>query len=142
MMNLCHQFSVYQEQIRTLLAIIFTMVAFSKVAKKNRTESAYTSVVGVCLLVLANIILAGPIGHVIDAVHNSNDFLNCVSGAVIAAVIITALLMLVGKLLKVKAMPPKTLFICFLIGVGLANIIAVATGNHCAASSKAAKSSK
>lgn len=131
MMDFCHQLNVYGQQIATLLAMIFTMVAFSKVGKKHREETAYTALVGLSLLCIVNIVLAGPIGSVINLVHDS-EVLHALWGAVIAAVIVTVLLMVAGKSLKVKVMPPKTVAICFFVGVALANFVGMAIDRQCA----------
>lgn len=143
MMDLCHQMNVYGQQIGILLAVIFTMLAFSKVGKKHREETAYTAVVGMSLLCLANIFLSGPLDHVMDIVKASNNsFVHLLWSSLVSAVIITVLLMIVGKPLKVKSVVPKSLAICFFVGIALANLVGMAVNNNCSAPAKAAKNNR
>lgn len=143
MMNLCHQLNVYGMQIATLLSIVFTMIAFSQIGKKGRSDSAYITFVGMSLMCLVNICCGVMLGHLSDslsAITGHNVFVDAIQGGVVAAVIITALLMIVGKPLKVKAMLPKTLFLCFFVGIALSNLVGVVVDQQCAASVKTEKS--
>lgn len=143
MIDFCHQMNVYGQQIGTLLAVIFTMLAFSKVGKKHREETAYTAVVGISLLCLVNIFLSGPLGHVMNLVKtSSNSFVHVLWSFVVATVIITVLLMIAGKPLKVKSVVPKSLAICFFVGIALANLVGMAINNQCSAPAKATKNNR
>ncbi len=138
MIDICHQLNVYGEQVGTLLAAIFTMVAFSRIAKKHREETAYIALAGMSLLCLVNIILAEPLHNVISLVQGS-EALHILWSSAVAAVIITVLLMIVGKTIKAKAMPPKTLVICFFIGIALSNFVGMFINSSCTPPAKNAK---
>lgn len=134
MMNLCHQLSFYNQEILTLLALVFTMGALSKIAKKHREETAYTALVGVSLMSLVNVFLDAPLSAVVKLVKSpENSLVHALWISVVATVIIVALLMLVGKILKVKAVAPKTLAICFFVGIALANLVGMAINHSCSA---------
>lgn len=133
MMNCCHMLNVYGQQIQTLLAVIFTMLACSKIAKKHREETAYTAVVGISLLCIVNIVLSGPVNQIIGMLNASNHIVNALWGAVVYAAIITALLMVVGKALKIKKVNPKHLAICFFVGIALANLAGMLIAQQCSA---------
>ena len=141
MMDFCHQMNMYSLQVGTLLGIIFTMIAFSRIAKKQRDETAYTALVGVSLMSLVNLFLYKPLGHVIDLAPSSY-LVTPLWSAVVSALVITALLTAVGKALKVKAMPPKTIALCFFVGIAAANFVLAGVDKHCSAPAKSSKAVK
>lgn len=130
-MHLCPQLHVYGGAAFTLLGMAFTMLALSRFGKKHRDDTAYTVFVGVSLVTLANILVPGVFNTVINLVHNSNNYLNAISGGAISAVTATVLLMVVGKPLKVKTIAPKTLLICFFVGLALSNLVSGVLLSHC-----------
>lgn len=132
MMNICHQMSIYSQQFGILLAMGLTMLAFSRIGKRHREETAYTALAGVSLMCLVNVFLSGPLSTVMDLVNCSgNAIIHVLWTSVVMAVIITILLMIIGKSLKVRAMEPKTLAICFFVGLALASFIGNAIENNC-----------
>jgi hypothetical protein len=140
MMNLCASINVYSQQMGTLMAMGFAMLAFTKLGKKSREEAAYISFVGLSLMCLCNIFLSEQISNIVNAFNvSSNGLPHALCISVIAAALITALLMVVGKHLKIKATPAKTLLMCFFIGVALANLVGLAINNNCSAPAKTEK---
>jgi hypothetical protein len=140
-MNLCAQLQVYGAPFYALLGMALTMLALSRIAKKHREETAYTVFVGLSSAIVANLVIPEVFNSAIELVHMTNQYGQAIYGGAVAAVAATVLLMLLGKPLKVKAVAPKILFICFFLGLGLANIVEVALHNQCHAPRKASKQS-
>ncbi|MFT6765792.1 MAG: ABC-type Fe3+-siderophore transport system permease subunit [Alteromonas naphthalenivorans] len=140
MMNLCASIIKHGDILATLLGIVFTMIALSKLGKKSREEAAYIAVVGMSITYLFMVLLPGVNNQLIGLVGCSNILMCRLWNAFVGAGISTALLMGVGKHLKVKATPAKMLFMCFFVGVVAANLVGMGITQQCSASTKTEKS--
>ncbi len=139
-MNFCHQFSVYNQEIVTMMAVVFSMLMFSKFGKKSREEAAYISVVGVSLMVLTNLFFANILSSFMCAVDTSSHvFMQPIWTSFVMTVIITVLLMVIGKQLKVKTTAPKVFALCFFVGILAANCVSMCVEKQCSAPTKKAK---
>lgn len=131
-MNFCSSFMHQFDAFIVLINILASACAFSYLAKKKREESLLLSVTGIVLFAVVIFFLPMINTHI----HNMAPFANMpviqmLMVSLMDAFIIAVLMTLLGKHLKVKAVAPKLLVICFFIGFTVASLVGMSVKKQC-----------